>query len=245
MTEHSHPHIDQAAIAARIRFLIGKLSLSQASFARKLGIDPANMSKHLTGRNPISRGLINRIAADLGVSKTWLAYGEGLPFAKDAVAGPGEMAMEVDDEKEMIDDEATFNSAATGAPVYDIDVTAGSVELSREFTSDRIVGFIDLPDMRPGTVIVRVNGDSMMPTIQDGAFVAIRPVSDLSCIFWGQIYVIVLDDFRMVKHLRRHPDPTMVILHSANPDYDDMEIKRSKIRRLYVVETILNMKLQC
>ncbi len=237
-------HLDQAAIASRIRFLIGKLSLSQASFARKLGIDPANMSKHLTGRNPISRGLINRISVDLGVSKTWLAYGEGLPFAKEATAG--QHPIEIDDvEPETFDGDEFMENNATGTPVYDIDVTAGSVELSREFTSERIVGFIDLPEMRPGTAIVRVNGDSMTPTIQDGAFVAIRPVSDLSCIFWGQIYVIVLDDFRMVKHVRRHPDPTMVILHSANPDYDDMEIKRSKIRKLYVVESILNMKLQC
>ena len=233
-------HIDQAAVASRIKFLITKLSLSQASFARKLGMDPANMSKHLTGRNPISRGLINRIAVDLGVSKLWLAYGEGVPFAKESSVAE----TDVFEDDELGVDGVSVN-ASTGAPVYDIDVTAGSVELSREFTSDRIVGFIDLPEMRPGTAIVRVNGDSMTPTIQDGAFVAIRPVSDMSCIFWGQIYVIVLDDFRMVKHVRRHKDPTMVILHSANPDYDDMEIKRSKIRKLYVVESILNMKQQC
>ena len=225
--------------------MIDKLSMTQAGFARKLGMDPANISKNLSGRNPITRGLINRIAADMGVSKLWLAFGEGIPFAKDSAASVAEFDMEESDMEDFGSDDEVFGNSATGAPVYDIDVTAGSVELSREFTSDRIVGFIDLPEMRPGTAIVRVNGDSMTPTIQDGAFVAIRPVSDMSCIVWGQIYVIVLDDFRMVKHVRRHADPSMVILHSANPEYDDMEIERSKIRKLYVVESILNMKQQC
>ncbi len=213
--------INSSEIIGRIKFLIDTMGMSQGQFARRLGIDPANISKHLNGRLPITNGLVNRIAVDLGVSKHWLASGEGVPFPKSA-----------DDR-----DNTT--------PVYDIDVTAGSLELSREFTSDRIIGYVNIPEVRRGTSIVRVNGDSMMPAIYDGAFVAIRPVTDVSCIFWGQIYVVVLDDFRVVKYVRRHPDPSMVILHSENPLYDDMEIERSKIRKLYIVESILNVKIQC
>lgn len=37
----------------------------------------------------------------------------------------------------------------------------------------------------------------------------------------------------------------MVILRSDNPAYDDMEIPRSKIRKLYIVESFLNLKIQC
>lgn len=232
MTELNHQDI-----AARIKFLIKKLGLSQAAFAKRLGIDPANMSKHLNGKLPITAGLINRIAADMAISKQWLAEGQGIPFAKEAATRLPDTI-----------DSATICSppAKTDAiPVYDIDVTAGSLELSREFTADRIIGSINIPSLRRDCIIVRVNGDSMTPTISDGAFVAIRPISDLSCIFWGQIYVIVMDDFRMVKHLRRHPDPKMVVLRSDNPAYDDMEVPREKIRKLYIVESILNIKIQC
>ena len=74
---------------------------------------------------------------------------------------------------------------------------------------------------------------------------AIRPVSDSGYIFWGQIYVIVLDDYRLVKYLRRHPsDPGLVVLHSANPEYDDMDVARADLRRLFVVEAILNYELR-
>lgn len=212
-------------VIERIRFIIDNQRISQAAFAARIGMNPANLSKHLNGRLPITSGLINRIAVDMGVSKSWLASGSGVPYPKEQeTQSPGSMA---------------------GIPVYDIDVTAGSAELSRQFTSEHIIGSMNLPGVSQGCAVVRVNGDSMEPEINNGSYVAIRPISDTSCIFWGQIYVIVLDDFRMVKHLRRHPDPSMVILRSANPAYDDMEIPLHKIRKLYLVETILNLRTQC
>ena len=36
------------------------------------------------------------------------------------------------------------------------------------------------------------------------------------------------------------PDPSMVILHSDNPAYDDMDVSRADIRAIYIVEAILN-----
>lgn len=234
--------INSSEIIGRIRFLIDTMGMSQGQFARRLGIDPANISKHLNGRLPITKGLVNRIAADMGVSKHWLASGEGVPFPKSADGGSGGgVGLPMGEGRALANPPAADNAI----PVYDIDVTAGSRELSREFTSDRIIGYVNIPEVRRGTSIVRVNGDSMMPAICDGAFVAIRPVTDASCIFWGQIYVVVLDDFRVVKYVRRHPDPSWVILRSENPLYDDMEIERSKIRKLYIVESILNVKIQC
>ena len=55
-----------------------------------------------------------------------------------------------------------------------------------------------------------------------------------------------MDSYRMVKFLRRHPsDPSMVILHSDNPAYDDMDVALADIRRLYIVEAILNYDVRC
>ena len=133
----------------------------------------------------------------------------------------------------------------TVPPCRDIDVTAGAAELSRMFTVDRIVGVVDLPQLSRDSRIVRVSGDSMEPTIRNGGYIAIRRLTQRQTIFWGQIYVVVLEDFRMVKFLRRHADNNMVVLHSANPDYDDMDIARSDILDLYVVENILNFDIRC
>lgn len=44
----------------------------------------------------------------------------------------------------------------------------------------------------------------------------------------------------MVKVVRRNPDPSMVTLHSINTEYDDMEIDRSLIRALFIVQSVFN-----
>ena len=55
------------------------------------------------------------------------------------------------------------------------------------------------------------------------------------------MYVVVLDDYRMVKFVRRHEDDDKVVLRSANPDYDDMVVDRKSIRSMYLVETVVNI----
>ncbi len=220
----------KADIIGRIKYLIKQSRMTQAEFARRISVDPSNMSKHLSGRLPITDSLINRIVVDMGISKKWLISGTDVPFSKNSSI------------EEFSD--ASLKSVRNGIPVYDIDVTAGVEELSSMFTVDRITGYVALPRLSSDSLIVHVSGDSMQPEIIDGGMVAIRPVTPGSPIIWGQVYVVVTDDFRRVKFLRRHPsDDSKVILHSANPNYDDLEIDRADIKSLFRVEAILNCKI--
>ena len=81
----------------------------------------------------------------------------------------------------------------------------------------------------------------MSPVIRSGDLIAVRELSNTQYIFWGQIYVVLLDDFRLVKYVRRHADPDMVILRSENPNYDDMEIHRADMRELMMVQNIIHL----
>ncbi|MBD5229303.1 MAG: helix-turn-helix transcriptional regulator [Bacteroidales bacterium] len=229
--------LDNDGIISRIRYLLehSPASLTQAEMARRIGMDPSNFSKHLSGKLPVSRALVNRIVVDLGISKNWLENGEGMPFEKRTtpkVEEYGEVHL--------------WNHPHRGIPVYDIDVTAGCRPLERMLTDDHVKGYVDLPRLNRDAILVRVTGDSMEPRIMDGGFIAIRPVKSSSSIFWGQTYLVVMPDYRMVKVLRRHPtDPSMVILHSENPLYDDMDVNREEIEALFLVETVLNIKNLC
>lgn len=109
------------------------------------------------------------------------------------------------------------------------------------FASENIVGYVNLPGIPEGCRIVTVSGDSMYPVIRSGDFIAVRELSNLQQIFWGQIYVVVLDDYCMVKYVRRHDDPEMVILRSENRNYDDMEVRRTDIRDMMFVQHILHV----
>ncbi|QCD41496.1 XRE family transcriptional regulator [Duncaniella dubosii] len=89
--------IDSEAIIGRVRYLMGLKRLSQRRLAALLRIDASNLSKVLNGKLPFSEGLVNRIVADLGVSKPWLRDGTGLPFDKQPIAkeiSPDDMPIE-------------------------------------------------------------------------------------------------------------------------------------------------------
>lgn len=225
------PDMPQSTPLERVRYLMHVLRKTQAQFAQLIGLDPANLSRALRPGAELRQNLINRIVVNVGVSKEWLENGHGVPFPKDAPVREVSAGAHV-----------SYDTAprAVGAPVYDIDVTAGTMELSQMFTRDRVIGHMDMPGINKEFPIVRVYGDSMQPRIANGSFVSLRPISSDSPIFWGQIYVVILEDYRMVKYVRRHQNPEMVILHSANPLYDDMEVPRSTILKMFMVEAIFN-----
>ena len=227
--------MDNCEIIDRVKYIIREMGLTQGEFARRIGVDSSNMSKYLNGKLPLNDSLINRIVVNLGLSKDWITTGSDLPYAKQPVTMPSEA---------MVFDGQIRNVPSTdrqGTPVYDIDVTAGIMPRARMFASENIVGYVNLPGIPEGCRIVTVSGDSMHPVIRSGDFIAVRELSNLQQIFWGQIYVVVLDDYCMVKYVRRHDDPEMVILRSENRNYDDMEVRRTDIRDMMFVQHILHV----
>ncbi|MDE6134698.1 MAG: helix-turn-helix domain-containing protein [Muribaculaceae bacterium] len=202
----------------RLHYLIKLSRLNQAQFAKRLQMDPGALSRILSGKTAISRRFIDRLVLDLGISREWIMSGNDVPYPKEMV------------EKKR---------HSPGAPVYDIDVAAGTTPLSRMFTEEHIIGRVNLPGIDPELPIVRVSGNSMQPRLNPGSLISIRPMDLDSTIRWGQIYVVVLPDFRVVKSLRKGPTPETVILHSANPDYEDIEIERKDIEALFLVENVI------
>ena len=222
-----------AEIIARIKYLMKEMGMKQVQFAERVGVDTSNLSKYLNAHMPLSEAFLNRLVVNLGVSKEWLLEGTDLPFGKTLVR------------TDATDGRLTLASGATPAdatPVYDVDATAGAASgRTAMFVADNIVGWVNLPNMSPNCRIVRVSGDSMAPVIEDGDFIAVRELSNPNQIYWGQIYVVQLDDFRLVKYLRRHTDPNMVVLRSENPNYDDMDVRRADIHEMLLVQHILHV----
>lgn len=217
----------------RLKYLVDLSHKSQAKFAAMLNLDPSSLSRLLSGKMPITEQFINRVVVNLGISKDWFANGEGVPFPKNdpmAHLGGGERML--------------MRPQPKGAPVYDIDATAGPTPVSNMFTRENILGYIDLPQVSPANPIIRVSGDSMAPKIPNGSFISIRQINDTSVIVWGATYLVQLEDYRLVKVVRPCPgNSKKVLLHSENALYDDIEVSRDSIEKLFLVEAVLNYEL--
>ena len=218
---------------SRIKQLMSRMGMKQAAFAERIGIDASNFSKHLNGKLPLSENLYNKIVVSVGASKEWLMTGEGEMWLTRQNSGQLPTI--------TVPAGNILPMAVEGARVYDLDVTAGGMSRERMFAEEQVVGIINMPAIHPDCCVVRVSGDSMLPVIGNGDLIAIREVRNTNLIFWGQIYVVLLDEYRMVKYVRKHPDASMVILRSENPKYDDIEIPKSEIRDMFLVENIIRI----
>lgn len=222
---------NKITVAERIKSVIRECGMPQYKFAESIGVDVTNLSKYLNGKLNINDALINKIVVTFGISKQWLTTGEGSPQESGI---PHYITIK---NESNID----TNRELSGTPVYNIDVTAGPTGRSMIFTREALIGSINMPSIPADSYIVKVSGDSMQPVVNNGDLIAVRPVTNRNLIFWGQIYVILLEDYRMVKYVRRHEDPNKLILRSENPDYDDIEVDRSDVIDMMIVTNIIHI----
>ena len=207
--------MENEAKIERIKQLIDDLGITQSEFAKRISIDASNFSKHLTGKLAISDSLINKIVVELGVSKEWLATGNGTMYP----VSNNDLHTHI--RTVTLPSEAITTEGRSGAKVYGLDVTAGNFARDRMFTDDLVIGSIDVPFINPDC--------------------SIREIKNPNLIFWGQIYVVLLEDYRMVKYVRKHENPNRIILRSENKEYDDIEIEKRDICDLFIVENIIHI----
>jgi DNA-binding XRE family transcriptional regulator len=124
-----------------------------------------------------------------------------------------------------------------GVPVYDVQATAGDGMKFAGELPEKILGYIHLPAFAKCVAFVFNRGDSMYPKLKAGDMIGLIPVSDMDIIEYGQVFLIVTqDDQRLVKYIRRGNDDEHLILRSENEKYDDINIHKSKILKLYKVQ---------
>lgn len=104
--------------------------------------------------------------------------------------------------------------------VLDLKASAGSglipfeVSVVGKYVLDKI--FFKTPQDQSNIKMIRVEGDSMEPTIQDGAFVVI---DQTKCEKVDGIYAVLLDDNVLIKRLQFNMDGTTKII-SDNEKYE-------------------------
>lgn len=120
-----------------------------------------------------------------------------------------------------------------GIPIYDLDFTAGDVTQFNDF-QEKIIGHIDLNGFRKCVAFVKVKGNSMFPAFTAGDLVGLEPVENFSIIEYGQPFAIVTKyNQSLIKIIRKGKDNDNLILRSNNKEFDDIDIHKKDILRLY------------
>jgi phage repressor protein C with HTH and peptisase S24 domain len=177
--------------ATRLSDALGKLP--QSVVAKRARVSTSVMSKYMAGSEP---GLFKaaRLARELGVSLNWLATGQGKPNAESL--------------------------GFVSVPIYDVRLAAGAASFTE---GAKVIGEapIDSQLLRQlgrsnaeGLGMVEAEGDSMFPTIPDGA----RVLLDLKDTrLRDGIFGFRYDHELRVKRLRRTAEGVEIL--SDNPRY--------------------------
>lgn len=120
-------------------------------------------------------------------------------------------------------------------PYYNIDVTASAFPVFADEREEPEY-FISIPAFKDCDFAVPIYGDSMYPKIKNGHIVAVKEVKNKAVILYGEIYLVITEDYRTVKYIRKHKESNdKVLLCSENPSFDDVEIPVDSILRLFKV----------
>lgn len=213
-------------LADRLDALLKEKNLSQAAFARLLGIAQPSVYKIVSGstKNP---GKILEMAAVLGVDAHWLKTGEG---SREIIGNSGRMvqeaqavysadyAAEADNAHCIRVDLLDFEAAAHTSGIINLDYP--DVVLSIFFTPEGLMQTIGR-GKADGIKLFKVPTDSLAPTINPNDLVFVDTLANRYTT--EGIYVFNLDGETYIKRLQRIPGGTIRAL-SDNPLYPPFEI---------------------
>lgn len=190
-----------------------------ASVARKLGRNPAYIHQFIRRGVPrrLSEEDRRQLAALFGVSERSL----GAPEAAVGRAVVGARATPVPDDLVQL-------------PFYDVGASAGPGKLAEDARAQPSLAFHErfVRELASGDIaalsVIRVEGDSMFPTLSDGDEIVVDAADGPERLRDG-IYVLRRDDALLVKRLAPHPAARTISVRSDNPAYPPVDCEADAV----------------
>lgn len=118
-------------------------------------------------------------------------------------------------------------------PYYDIEVSAGPIAFYKDYPELPHTA-LEIPFVSDVDLAMPVYGDSMFPRIKSGDIVLLKKIKDPDVILFGEVYLVITNDYRTIKYIRKHEDEDKVILVSENDRFDPVVIKKESILHLFL-----------
>lgn len=208
----------------KIKKIRNNTGLSQEEFAKSIGVTRSMLSQIEIGRSIPTYTTLASIIHNYEIDANSFFEDETVPKTVPNTVPNQKIA--------------AINKIGRGVPVYNVLATAGTPVLFDD-EKEMAIGYIDMPEFNDCQGWVRVTGDSMYPKYRNGDYIAVKEQEDMSEITFGNAFYIILKEQKLLKYIRRHEKNNMIILRSENNKYDDLDLLRNKIVKLYRVKGLL------
>lgn len=209
---------------------------NKRSFAQSVGVSATVIENVVGTRNgKPSYDVLEKICANANISAEWLLTGRGAMLRnKDT-----QLAAPVVQEQFSLRTDRMVG--LQNIPLYELDASAGLVELFTDQARQTPISHIQIPSLPPCDGALYVRGDSMYPLLKSGDIVLYKEVAKNStCILWGEMYLLsfIIDgeSYITIKYIQKADDERFVRLVSHNPHHSPKDIPADSIRALALVK---------
>ncbi len=218
--------------ANNIKGLRKMLGFSQQQFAELVGATRAALAQYEAGNNQPKTKVALRICKIANISHKEL-FEKDLDFARlNLMDVQGLDAEKLD---ALINGTPPPNiPQRDGSPYFDIDATASNINVFGD-VQEIPAAYITVPSFKDCDFYLNVYGDSMYPKYSSGEIIACKKITDLDIIPYGEAFLIITSEQRLIKYIRKGNRADTVLLVSENPKFEPFEIKRKAILHLYKV----------
>ena len=209
----------------RLLDYLSYLGIGQHKFEKKAGLSIGYINKL---KGDMKLDTINKIISSYPeLNKEWLMYGEGVMLKS------GDFAQNY------------HRKHPKGIPLIPVDAMAGYGNGDVQVMDyDIQEDYIITPELdnRGVKYLIRVSGSSMTPKYNNGDLLACRPITDVSFMQWGKVYVLDTDQGPLVKRLFEI-DVDFLECRSDNFEkYPPFKIRKTSIRRIAIVVGVLRLE---
>ncbi|MGK6350442.1 S24 family peptidase [Parapedobacter sp. DT-150] len=126
-------------------------------------------------------------------------------------------------------------------PYYEVNLAELRQPLLNLFANGTPEYYIDYRPFNDCTAYLPVYGDSMYPRFANGEIIAVKEITNLDVLLWGEAYLVITNErannIVTVKLLYPHQDAAKLILRACNPEYfGDTIVDKTAIMKLYIIK---------
>ena len=203
----------------RIKLIRASLGMTAVKFGEKMGYSNGASYENIENRTKkFSSICLQRLVKAYNVNNNYVLTGEGSMFT--------------DKPDNKRDNTAGAIYSNDTIPYYDIEISAGPITFYQDY-KEMPSQKIEIPFIKDVDLAMPVYGDSMYPKIKNGDIVLLKEV-DKGLIMYGEIYLVITNDYRVLKYVRKHQSIDSVVLLSENDRFDPVEITKDEIIHIFL-----------
>ena len=220
------------SVKERLIKYIDQKGITKTAFCLSIGVSTGFISSMRQSIQPDKVKSIALKYPDLNTG--WLLTGEG-EMLKYTQYTTGSVVKELREREEnLIKLSGKINDRNISIPYYDIEISAGTVNFYKDYP-ELPHTTLEIPFVQGVDLAMPVYGDSMYPKIKNGDIVLLKEIHDKTVILYGEIYLVITEDYRTLKYIRKHPtSEEKILLVSENDRYDPVPMALNNVIHLFL-----------